>query len=74
MLILVMSKNKGLGGFKMKRLVKVWKDNGEREITTWKKEKNVLSNNYKNPKNVKGLLQQGTIKIINLPNSYLELE
>lgn len=58
----------------MRKLIKVWKDNGEREVTNWKKEMPILKNNFYSPNHVKSLLRQGTIKIINLPNSYLELE
>lgn len=58
----------------MRKLIKVWKDNGEREVTTWKKEKRALSNSYKNPEIVKRLLIQGKIKFVNLAGSYLELE
>lgn len=58
----------------MRKLIKVWKDNGKREVTTWEKEKRALSNSYKNPEAVKRLLIQNTIKFISLTGSYLELE
>jgi len=70
-IVLKFEKGKDL---KMRKLTKVWKDNGEREVTTWKKEKCSLSNSYKDPEIVKQLLIQNTIKLINLTGSYLELE